>query len=85
MKLIKGNYLYVDKTQQIAELIESGEYFFISLSRRFGKYFSVILIEFNKISYANEKIFEASLLSFLDKTAAKYDIELSDIFNRKKL
>ncbi|WP_069471111.1 AAA family ATPase [Candidatus Marithrix sp. Canyon 246] len=39
-KIIKGNYLYVDKTQQIAELIESGEYFFLSRPRRFGKSFS---------------------------------------------
>jgi hypothetical protein len=36
-KIIKGNYLYVDKTQQIAELIESGEYYFLSRPRRFSR------------------------------------------------
>jgi hypothetical protein len=113
-KIIKGNYLYVDKTQQIAELIESGEYFFLSRPRRFGKSllistlseifsgnqelfqglyiydkiewqsYPVILIDFNKISYTNDKIFEASLLSFLDKVAAEYDIVLSNIFIKDK-
>ncbi len=113
-KIIKGNYLYVDKTQQIAELIESGEYLFLSRPRRFGKSllistlseifsgnqelfqglyiydkiewqsYPVILIDFNKISYTNDKIFEASLLSFLDKIAAKYDIELSNTFIKDK-
>jgi hypothetical protein len=39
-KIIKDNYLYVDKTPEIVELIESGEYFFLSRPRRFGKSFS---------------------------------------------
>ncbi|MDX2248394.1 MAG: AAA family ATPase [Bacteroidia bacterium] len=32
-----GGYWYVDKTQQIFELIQSGKYFFLSRPRRFGK------------------------------------------------
>lgn len=36
-KLREGGFLYVDKTELIYELIESGNYFFLSRPRRFGK------------------------------------------------
>ncbi len=36
-KIIKGNYLYVDKTKNLYELLEAGQYFFLSRPRRFGK------------------------------------------------
>ncbi|CCE22886.1 AAA family ATPase [Methylotuvimicrobium alcaliphilum] len=35
-ELIEGNY-YVDKTALIAELIDSGKYYFLARLRRFGK------------------------------------------------
>ncbi len=40
-KIIKGNYLYVDKTKNILQLIDSGDYFFLSRPRRFGKTLTV--------------------------------------------
>ncbi|MFP4048981.1 MAG: AAA family ATPase [Desulfovermiculus sp.] len=36
-KLIKGNYYYVDKTPFVQYLAQSGEYYFLSRPRRFGK------------------------------------------------
>jgi hypothetical protein len=36
-ELIKGNYIYVDKTEYIYKLINSGKYYFLSKPRRFGK------------------------------------------------
>ena len=37
-KIREGNYLYIDKTKEALELIESAsEYFFLSRPRRFGK------------------------------------------------
>ncbi|MCX8144666.1 MAG: AAA family ATPase, partial [Bacteroidia bacterium] len=33
----KDNYIYVDKTNYIYDLLNSGKYFFISRPRRFGK------------------------------------------------
>jgi len=36
-KLRGGGYLYVDKTQQMFRLLQSGSHFFLSLPRRFGK------------------------------------------------
>jgi len=36
-ELIQGNYLYVDKTRHLLNLIDSGKYVFLSRPRRFGK------------------------------------------------
>ncbi|MCO6478710.1 MAG: AAA family ATPase [Phaeodactylibacter sp.] len=36
-ELIKGEFLYIDKTREIFELTESGKYYFLSRPRRFGK------------------------------------------------
>jgi hypothetical protein len=36
-ELINGNYIYVDKTQYIYKLINTGKYYFLSRPRRFGK------------------------------------------------
>ncbi len=36
-KIIGGGYIYVDKTRYVYELVNSGEYYFLSRPRRFGK------------------------------------------------
>ncbi len=36
-KLIEEDCLYVDKTQHIADLMQAGDYLFLSRPRRFGK------------------------------------------------
>ena len=36
-EIITNNYLYIDKTKQVLELIENGKYYFLSRPRRFGK------------------------------------------------
>jgi hypothetical protein len=36
-ELIQGNFIYVDKTEYIYKLINSGKYYFLSRPRRFGK------------------------------------------------
>jgi Holliday junction resolvase-like predicted endonuclease len=36
-EIIEGNYIYVDKTKYIFDLIDSGKYYFLSRPRRFGK------------------------------------------------
>ena len=36
-KLRRGNYVYVDKTRQLFDLVENGASFFLSRPRRFGK------------------------------------------------
>ncbi len=39
------NYLYVDKTKQILNLIENGECYFLSRPRRFGKSLTLSTLE----------------------------------------
>jgi len=45
-ELIKGNYIYVDKTEYIYKLIDSGKYYFLSRPRRFGKSLLLSTIEY---------------------------------------
>jgi hypothetical protein len=45
-ELINGNYIYVDKTQYIYNLIKSGKYYFLSRPRRFGKSLLISTIEY---------------------------------------
>ena len=44
-KIRDGNYLYVDKTKQILQLIEKGECYFLSRPRRFGKSLTISTLE----------------------------------------
>ncbi len=44
-ELRKGNYLYIDKTPLIYDLVESGKYFFLSRPRRFGKSLLISTLE----------------------------------------
>ena len=44
-KIRTKNYLYVDKTKQILKLIESGECYFLSRPRRFGKSLTISTLE----------------------------------------
>ena len=41
----KENYLYVDKTKQILNLIENGKCYFLSRPRRFGKSLTISTLE----------------------------------------
>ncbi len=36
-KIITQNYIYVDKTKYVHDLVENGTYYFLSRPRRFGK------------------------------------------------
>jgi len=56
-KFIGGNYIYVDKTKSIYNLISGGgEYFFLSRPRRFGK--SVLISTLAEIFSGNKELFK---------------------------
>jgi len=55
-KLIKDNYLYVDKTKDIHRLITSGDYIFLSRPRRFGKSLTVTTLK--EIFSGNKELFK---------------------------
>lgn len=56
-KLIKGNYLYVDKTKTIYNIFsQGGQYYFISRPRRFGK--SLLVSTLKEIFSGNKDLFK---------------------------
>ena len=55
-KLRGEDYLYIDKTPQILRLIQSGEYFFLSRPRRFGK--SLLISTLKDIFLGNQDLFQ---------------------------
>ncbi len=56
-KLVKGNYLYIDKTEFIYKLLSGGgEYFFLSRPRRFGK--SLLISTLAEIFSGNKELFK---------------------------
>jgi hypothetical protein len=55
-KLISDNAVYVDKTEYIYNLINSGRVYFLSRPRRFGK--SLLISTFEELFKGNKKLFE---------------------------
>jgi len=55
-KIIDGDYLYIDKTQDIYELITNNSYIFLSRPRRFGK--SLLVSTIKEVFEGNKKLFE---------------------------
>jgi hypothetical protein len=56
-KLIKGNYLYVDKTEEIYKLLSGGgQSYFLSRPRRFGK--SLLISTLKEIFSGNKELFK---------------------------
>ena len=56
VKIRQRNYLYVDKTGKLLELIEQGERYFLSRPRRFGK--SLMLSTFGAMFSGRKELFE---------------------------
>lgn len=55
-EIINKGFLYVDKTQGIANVLRSGKYYFLSRPRRFGK--SLLLSTISEIFQGNKNLFE---------------------------
>ena len=55
-KLIESNCVYIDKTQQIHQLITTGKYYFFSRPRRFGK--SLLISTLKEIFQGNKTVFK---------------------------
>ena len=55
-EIITKNYLYVDKTDLILDLIHAGKFYFLSRPRRFGK--SLLLSTLKEIVSGNKNLFE---------------------------
>jgi hypothetical protein len=55
-KIIKDNYIYVDKTEDIYNMVSTGEIYFLSRPRRFGK--SLLLSTIEELFNGNKELFE---------------------------
>ncbi|MGB0932259.1 MAG: AAA family ATPase, partial [Chitinophagales bacterium] len=56
-KIIAGNYLYIDKTDEIAKLLQSPDgYYFLSRPRRFGKSLLISILE--ELFKGNQELFK---------------------------
>lgn len=60
-KLIEEDYIYVDKTEYIYNLIQRGNYYFLSRPRRFGK--SLLISTLKELFSGNRKLFEGTFIA----------------------
>jgi hypothetical protein len=56
-ELIEENYVYIDKTEQIHNLVTTGKYYFLSRPRRFGK--SLLCTTFKALFEGRKELFKS--------------------------
>jgi predicted AAA-ATPase/PD-(D/E)XK nuclease superfamily protein len=66
-RMVEGNYIYVDKTRIIYDILEREKFLFLSRPRRFGK--SLLVSTFVELFNGNRELFKNLWIS----TKAKYD------------
>jgi hypothetical protein len=71
-KLRNGNYLYVDKTALVYQLVSTGSYYFLSRPRRFGK--SMLLSTLHAYFSGKKELFEGLDIEKLEKDWIKYPV-----------
>jgi hypothetical protein len=76
-KLRKGDYLYVDKTALIYQLVSSGCYYFLSRPRRFGK--SMLLSTLHAYFSGKKELFGGLSIEKLEKDWIEYPVLYLDL------
>jgi hypothetical protein len=71
-KLRKGDYLYVDKTALLYQLVSTGSYYFLSRPRRFGK--SMLLSTLNAYFSGKKELFKGLAIEKLEKDWIEYPV-----------
>jgi hypothetical protein len=71
-KLRNGDYLYVDKTALVYQLVTTGSYYFLSRPRRFGK--SMLLSTLHAYFSGKKELFEGLAIEKLEKDWVKYPV-----------
>jgi len=78
-EIVTKDYLYIDKTKEAYELIESGtKFYFLSRPRRFGK--SLFLSTLKEIFESNKKLFEELYIYDKYDWSTKYPVIKLDFF-----
>ena len=70
-KIRKGDFLYVDKTELIYQLVDSGSYYFLSRPRRFGK--SLLISTLEAYFQGKKELFEGLAMERLEKIVSQID------------
>ena len=78
-KIIEGDYLYVDKTQFIYELINGASYYFLSRPRRFGK--SLLLDTLGEAFCGDKELFKGLWIYDSGYDFAKHPVVRLDMSN----
>lgn len=71
-KIIEGGYTYVDKTELVYKLVSSGEYYFLSRPRRFGK--SLLTTTLEAYFQGKKEIFKGLAMERLEKDWVEYPV-----------
>lgn len=71
-KIIEGGYVYVDKTDLVYKLVSSGEYYFLSRPRRFGK--SLLTTTLEAFFQGRKDLFKGLAIENLEKDWVEYPV-----------
>ncbi len=71
-KIIEGGYQYVDKTDLVYSLVTSGEYYFLSRPRRFGK--SLLTTTLEAYFKGKKELFKGLAIDSLEKEWVEYPV-----------
>ena len=77
----KGNYIYIDKTEYIYELVKSGKYYFLSRPRRFGK--SLLISTLEAYFLGKKELFKGLAMEKLEEEWIEYPILHIDLNTKK--
>ena len=78
-KIVDGNYLYVDKTKYIYDLLNSASYYFLSRPRRFGK--SLLLDTIGEVFNGSKELFNGLWIYDSDYEFKKHPVIRFDMSN----
>ena len=76
-QIIKGGYLYVDKTALVYDLVKSNKYVFLNRPRRFGK--SLLVSTLEAYFQGRKELFEGLAISTIEKDWAQYPVFRFDL------
>ena len=71
-KIIEGDFLYVNKTQYIYDLVSGASYYFLSRPRRFGK--SLLLDTIGEVFNGDKELFRGLWIYDSDYDFAKHPV-----------
>jgi hypothetical protein len=87
-EIIKGGYVYADKTEYLHKMIKAGKYYFLSRPRRFGK--SMLVDTMKELFEGNRDLFKGLWIDGSDyewerHPVLRLDMTQADVSDTEKL